>query len=281
MSAPAPSPLDGIGQVVDRYDAFLIDQFGVLHEGTRPYTGAVETLARLKAAGKKVLLLSNSGKRSASNEDRLVRLGFERKSWDHFLSSGEVAWGLLQEDLQEGVMLRCLLITRDDDGSAIEGLPLTVTGSGEDAEIILLSGSEGDRYDIEHYRDLLLPAAARNVRCICTNPDKIMLTPAGPRFGAGRIAELYEDLGGTVTWIGKPFPHIYRAALERLGNPAPTRVLCIGDSIEHDIAGGRQAGLDTALVATGILETMPAAERELLFKHHGATPDFLLPAFHW
>jgi HAD superfamily hydrolase (TIGR01459 family) len=281
MSKTAPKPLSGISELAARFDYFVLDQFGVLHDGAAPYPGAVEALSRLKAADKKSLLLSNSGKRSAPNEARLVRLGFKPGSWDHFLSSGEVAWRMLADELRSGAHARCLLVARDGDRSAIEGLPLTVTDSGADADIVLLSGSEGDRYDLDHYRRLLEPAAARGVRCLCTNPDKVMLTSVGPRFGAGRIAELYEELGGAVEWIGKPFPRIYEAALELLGNPAPDRVVCVGDSIEHDIAGGGAAGLNTALVATGILETSTATERERLFAEHGAPPDFLLPAFAW
>lgn len=278
--ADIPS-LSGIRALAEWFDAFVLDQFGVLHDGTEPYPGAVEAVSRLKAAGKRVLLLSNSGKRSAPNEARLIRLGFKPGSWDHFLSSGEVAWQMLAVELRDTGTLRCLLIARDGDRSAVEGLPLTLTNGGADADIVLLSGSEGDSYDLDHYRRLLEPAAARGVRCICTNPDKVMLTPVGSRFGAGRIADLYAELGGPVDWIGKPFPHIYEAALALLGDPAPAQVVCIGDSIEHDIAGGRAAGLSTALVTTGILETSTAAERERLFAEHGARPDFLLPAFAW
>ena len=120
------------------------------------------------------------------------------------------------------------------------------------ADVILLTASEGDRFDLDHYRRLLAAAAKSGIPCICTNPDKIMLTGAGPKFGAGRIAELYEEMGGKVTWIGKPFPAIYEAALKAVGNPPRTRVLCVGDSPEHDIAGAKGAGLASALVRTGI-----------------------------
>lgn len=280
MAGSIPS-LAGMRELADRFDAFILDQFGVLHDGAAPYPGAVEALVALKAAGKRNLLLSNSGKRSAPNEARLVKLGFQPGSWDFFLSSGEVAWLSLQRSLQAGKDLRCLLIARDGDRSAVEGLPLTLTESGADADILLISASEGDRYDLGHYRDLLTPAAARGTKCLCTNPDKIMLTPTGPKFGAGRIAELYAELGGTVTWIGKPFPEIYAAAVDLLGNPDPTRVVCVGDSIEHDIAGGQGAGLRTALVTTGILDGSTDAEKARLFAEHGATPDFLLPTFAW
>ncbi|MDR7223036.1 TIGR01459 family HAD-type hydrolase [Aminobacter aminovorans] len=276
-----PTQLPGIRDLADRFDVFILDQFGVLHDGTEPYPGAVETLVWLKQAGKRTLLLSNSGKRSAPNEARLVKLGFVPGSWDHFLSSGEVAWQSLRKQLGNEAGLRCLLIARDGDRSAVEGLPLTLVETGEEADIVLLSASEGDRFDLDHYRRLLQPAAARGARCLCTNPDKIMLTSVGPRFGAGRIAELYAELGGEVTWIGKPFSEIYAAALDMLGTPEQARVVCVGDSIEHDIAGGQGAGLRTALVMTGVLEASSAAEREQLFAEHGATPDFLVRTFAW
>lgn len=273
--------LEGIRDLAERFDVVVLDQFGVLHDGTTPYPGAVEALVQLKQAGKRTLLLSNSGKRSAPNEARLVKLGFAPGSWDHFLSSGEVAWQSLRKQLANEAGLRCLLIARDGDRSAVEGLPLKLVEIGEEADIVLLSASEGDRFDLDHYRRLLQPAAARRVRCLCTNPDKIMLTSVGPRFGAGRIAELYAELGGEVSWIGKPFPEIYSAALDMLGAPDPARVVCVGDSIEHDIAGGQGAGLRTALVMTGVLETSSAAEREQLFAEYGAVPDFLVRTFAW
>jgi HAD superfamily hydrolase (TIGR01459 family) len=271
----------GLRDLAAQFDVFILDQFGVLHDGTAPYPGAVEALSELKAAGKRSLLLSNSGKRSAPNEARLEKLGFVPGSWDHFLSSGEFAWRSLQNSLRDRPGLRCLLVARDGDRSAVDGLPLVLTERGEDADIVLLSASEGDRYDLDHYRQLLGPAAARDVECLCTNPDKIMLTAGGPRFGAGRIADLYAEMGGPVTWIGKPFPDIYAAALAMLGNPDPARVVCVGDSIEHDIAGGGGVGLATALVTTGVLETASAGDRETLYVRHGARPDFLLQRFAW
>lgn len=276
-----PQAIAGMDQLIDRFDCFILDQFGVLHDGQAPYPGAVKALERLSAAGKTILLLSNSGKRSGPNEARLVKLGFKPGSWTHFLSSGEFAWRDLSRSLDTGGRKTCLLIARDGDMSAIDGLPLDLTDNGAQADIILLSASEGDRYELDHYRTLLAPAAARGIECLCTNPDKIMLTAIGPRFGAGRIAELYEELGAPVRWIGKPFPAIYAAAMDLLGHPDPARVICVGDSIEHDIAGGAGAGLSTMLVTTGVLADLDHAGREALFTGHGVRPDYIAPSFAW
>jgi len=144
---------------------------------------------------------------------------------------------------------------------------------------VLLSASEGDRYDLAHYSELLGPAATRRVPCFCTNPDRIMLTAVGPRFGAGEIADLYESLGGSVTRIGKPDPAIYEAALTLAGNPARGDAICVGDSVEHDIAGGRAAGVATALVKSGILAD--AGDLTGLFQELDAWPDYTLDAFRW
>ncbi|MFB2551967.1 TIGR01459 family HAD-type hydrolase [Ensifer soli] len=276
----SPTRIDGIGDLVDRFDAFLIDQFGVLRDATGPYPGAPETLTRLKEAGKRIVILSNSGKRSAENSVRLEKLGFVPGSWDWFLTSGEVAWRLLSAE-GEGAERACLLVSRDGDTSALDGLNLRRTESGAEADVVLLAASEGDVHPIGHYEALLAPAARRDVPCLCTNPDKIMLTKDGTAYGAGRIAELYEDLGGTVRWIGKPFPDIYATARAFLDGIPPERICCIGDSIEHDIAGAAGAGLASLLVTTGILEHATDGERETLYAEHGAVPDFLTPKFLW
>lgn len=265
-----------------RYDVFLVDQFGVLHDGTAAYPGAIAALAGLKARGKTVLLLSNSGKRSGPNEQRMLRLGFRPGSWDFFVSSGEVAWRKFAGEMGEARLpasTKCLLIARDGDLSAVDGLGLELVSDGAVAQVVLLTGSEGDRFSLDHYRDLLAPAAKAGTRLVCTNPDKIMLTKAGPRFGAGRIAELYAELGGPVEWIGKPYPEIYRAALRLAGHPEPSRVVGIGDSIEHDIVGAKGAGMDAALVRSGVLADLGPAELETLYREHGTRPDHVLPGF--
>lgn len=275
--------IGGLAEIADRYDAFLIDQFGVLRDGRGPYPGAAETLVQLKDAGKRIIILSNSGKRSAENDRRLVDLGFAAGSWDWFLTSGEVAWQILKREgvVSAGTPRKCLLISRDSDLSPIKGLDFERADSGADADVVLLAASEGDVHPLSHYQALLEPAARRGVPCLCTNPDKVMLTKSGTAFGAGRIAELYEELGGSVRWIGKPFAQIYALALDFLGHPDPTRVCVIGDSIEHDIAGAANAGLHSVLVTTGILEQASDEESRKLFAEHGASPDFILPKFLW
>lgn len=273
--------LDGLDGLAARFDAFLVDQFGVLMAGTGAYAGAPAALARLAARGRRIVVLSNSGKRAGPNAERLVALGFDRRTFVAVMSSGEVAFERLRAELGRSLPARpaTLLLARDGDTSAVDGLGLPLTDDAAAAELVLLTASRGEAIGLDAYRRRLAPAAARGVPCYCTNPDQTMLTDRGPAFGAGRIADLYERMGGPVQRIGKPYPEIYRAALAALGDPAPATVVCVGDSPAHDIRGGQGVGLATALVRGGIHADLTEAELDALCRREAAVPDFVLPRF--
>jgi len=247
--------LSRIDPLLDQYDAFLIDQFGTLHDGDAPYPGAVDALKRMRVAGCMVGLLSNSGRSAKANARRLAGLGFGPETYDFLFTSGELAAQLAAEHrlpVLQGVC-RCLLIERPGVDTIIDRFGLESVGP-EAAELVIIAGSEGDRFSLDHYKKLLSPLARRGVPALCLNPDRIMLTPSGLAFGAGQIAETYAAMGGEVTWIGKPYPELYQAALKMLGDPDPCRVAGIGDSLEHDIAGASGVGCEGWLVRKGIIE---------------------------
>ena len=275
--------ITSLAHLADQFDAFFIDQFGVLIDGKLAYDGAADALKILRASGTQNLLLSNSGKRSEPNEIRLTKLGFDRSSYQMVLTSGEVAYrelsARLGRSIQKGALV--FVISRDLDHSCVDGLEIIVTSNISEASLIIIAGSEGDRFSLETYEKLLKDPAKANVPCWCTNPDTHMLTQEGTTFGAGQIARLYAQLGGTVQWFGKPHPAIYHMALEVLSTakPQPKKVLCIGDSIEHDIAGGHRAGLKTALVRTGIYKDTSLDELKSMAQNHKAAPDYIIPVF--
>ncbi|WP_152045847.1 TIGR01459 family HAD-type hydrolase [Aureimonas psammosilenae] len=266
------------------YPAFFVDQYGVLHDGHRPYNGAADSLLRLKQAGRTVVLLSNSGRSGDYNAARVERLGIPRAAYDHFVTSGDVALSLLRTGGIPVAMsgsLRCLTVSSPGDRSFAEAAGLAETLNGGEAGLVLIGGSQGDRTALDEYRRILEPAARRKVPAVCTNPDKVMLTGnGGTAFGAGRIAELYEELGGTVTWVGKPFPAIYAHAAE-LAGVQPFELVCIGDSVEHDVAGAKRFGASAALVRTGIHADLSEAELESLIEAEGHRPDHILASIAW
>jgi ribonucleotide monophosphatase NagD (HAD superfamily) len=105
-----------------------------------------------------------------------------------------------------------------------------------------------------------------------------MLVPGGTTFGAGRIARLYGELGGAVTFIGKPYPAMYHMALDLVGGRSDMAV-GIGDSVEHDIVGAKGVGAAAAFVLGGIHADEGDLDR--LYERYGAWPDHVLERFAW
>jgi HAD superfamily hydrolase (TIGR01459 family) len=283
----------GLADIASRYRGFVVDQWGVLHDGARPYADALDCLARLREAGKQVVLLSNSGKRTAINRARLVEIGIAESLYDEGVTSGEATWQALAErkdPFYAGLGDRCILWSRYGDRSVVEGLPLKVVERVEDADFLLLGGLE-DAARLEDFGAALEAAAARGLPMVCANPDIVAVQPNGG-FGMapGAVAHHYEQLGGRVGYVGKPHRPIYEACLDALGNPPHAEILAIGDSMAHDVAGGAAMELDTALVMAGIHGRLfdPArgasanrAAMEQLALEYGVLPRWVLPSFRW
>ena len=272
--------LPDLAELVPQYQAFLIDQFGTLHDGNTLYPGAADALRRLRTAGRTVVLLSNSGKPAAANAERLRRLGIGPDLYDWQLSSGEAARRLMQRGAVPVARGKrtCLLLERDGDGTVLDGLGLTAVAP-EAAELVVIGGSEGERRPLDWYAALFADPVRRGVPALCINPDRTMLTPQGPAYGAGRIGDLYAELGGEVTWIGKPYRDIFDMVLADLGDMPPARIAMIGDSVEHDIAGARGAGCAAWLVRSGIIEGWNDADVTAEFARWDVQPDGMLDAF--
>jgi HAD superfamily hydrolase (TIGR01459 family) len=283
----------GLADIASRYRGFVVDQWGVLHDGARPYADALDCLARLREAGKQVVLLSNSGKRTAINRARLVEIGIAESLYDEVVTSGEATWQALAErkdPFYAGLGDRCILWSRYGDRSVVEGLPLKVVERVEDADFLLLGGLE-DAARLEDFGAALEAAAARGLPMVCANPDIVAVQPNGG-FGMapGAVAHHYEQLGGQVGYVGKPHRPIYEACLDALGDPPHAEILAIGDSMAHDVAGGAAMELDTALVMAGIHGRLfdPArgasanrAAMEQLALEYGVLPRWVLPSFRW
>jgi HAD superfamily hydrolase (TIGR01459 family) len=252
--------IDRLSNIARHFDGVLIDQFGVLHDGQRLYPHALDVLSSLHEAHIPVAVLTNSGKRAAANRDRIVRMGIPRHTFVDAVSSGEVAYRTINVE-------RAFLIGKRGEDYGFDNI--SFVDDPKDAEVILILGTNVPETPLEVYRKLL---SRVSIPAICCNPDKLMLTPQGLQPAPGAIAALYENMGGKVKWIGKPYPEIFRHALALIGNPK--RALCIGDSAEHDVAGGRAAGLATALVMTGVSAGLDPAKAE-------PQPDYWMKELAW
>jgi HAD superfamily hydrolase (TIGR01459 family) len=271
--------VSGFLAVASSFRAIFFDQYGVLHDGRRAYPGAREALAALKSSGVKIVILSNSGRTSEANARRAAALGFGAELYDCFVTSGDVAREFLKSGAGPVPLLpktRCLAISSVGDDDFASGLGLAAATQGAMADLVIISGSQGDRLALDEYRRILAPAAEKGAPCVCANPDKLMLTATGVAPGAGRIAELYQELGGKVIWIGKPFPQVYHEAAALSGIEDPRDILCVGDSVEHDVMGAHRFGAAAALLRCGVLATLSEGELAAEIGKHRAVPDFVL-----
>ena len=82
----------GLYELMDSYDGFIMDQWGVLHNGVQAYEGVIDSLGHLKQRKKQVVILSNSAKRSDDNVERLKKLGIKPSMYKAVVTAGEVAW---------------------------------------------------------------------------------------------------------------------------------------------------------------------------------------------
>ncbi len=259
--------IDRLGEIAPRYDGFILDLWGVIHDGAAPLPGAVECLAALKDAGKRIALLSNAPRRAADVVARITRIGVPAL-YDCVMSSGEEAWQHLfrrDDPFYAQLGWRCLHIGSERDTGMREGLPLEFVEDVAESELILNTGPAGWDDRLEDYDPLLHRAGARDLPMICANPDLVVLYQGRLALCAGALARRYEELGGRVRWHGKPYPSIYDTCLGLLGIADRTRILAVGDSLATDIAGAAAAGLDSLLIAGGVhAEEFAAA---------GGTPD--------
>ena len=266
------------------FKAVFFDQYGVLHDGRSPYPGAKDALAALKSRGVRIVVLSNSGLTGEANAQRMKTLGFDRELYDFLVTSGDVARTLLKSGrvpVRLTPETRCFTISTSGGDEFVRALGVASAAESGAADLVIIAGSRADRFSLDDYRKLLAPAARRGAPCVCVNPDRLMLTAAGVAPGAGRIAEIYQELGGDVTWIGKPFADVYQAAASLSDVEDPGEVLCVGDSVEHDVVGAHAFGALAALVRTGILADLSDKELAAEIGRHGAVPDFVVENLAW
>lgn len=284
------APIAGLAEIADQYELFLVDQWGVLHDGETPCPGAIAGLEGLRELAKPVVLLSNSARRTTVGIANLDRIGVDRSLYSHLVTSGEETWACLRarkEPFYAALGRRCFMFTWAGDRGLSEGQDLVRAEGIADADFILAAGTSGK--PVSDYEDTLQAAVARDLPMVCANSDFTSIAPDGTMAVCpGSIARRYEELGGRVRWHGKPDRSVYQTCLALY--PAARRIIGIGDSLYHDIGGAARAGIDSLFVAGGIhMPTLgiawgeaPDPERlAALLEETGQSPDYVIPTLRW
>jgi HAD superfamily hydrolase (TIGR01459 family) len=276
--------IDGLRDIADQFDLYLVDQYGVLHDGVAGYPGAIDGLARLASGGRKVIVLTNSGKGASENQARLAALGFANSHLHAVVSSGGVALQLVSSGVlgpRFAIGADACVIGRRGDTYAFSSDDFRLVARPQDADFLVFAGSDAPRTSLEAYRSMLTPAAQARVPAICVNPDVTMIRDGQLVPAPRAIAKVYENLGGKVEYVGKPHSAIFRHALTIAATRVDARVIMIGDSPEHDVCGAKALGLSTLLVRTGIHQSLTEPQLLRFCTACCGAPDFLAAAFRW
>lgn len=254
-----PLPLiHSIGELQFPADVWFLDIWGVLHNGVRPYAGAVSACTAFRKGGGKVILVSNSPRPRDGVARQLDTVGVPREAYDAILTSGDVSRALIARHKGEAVFH----LGPERDLPVYDGTGVTVVKASDaradEAKAIVCTGLFDDETETpENYRAMLGDFRARDLDMICVNPD--IKVERGERiiYCAGALAEAYEGLGGRVHYAGKPYAPIYEAAFalssELAGRAvSKDRILAIGDGVKTDIAGALQAGIAAVYVASAV-----------------------------
>ena len=280
----------GLGEIADKYDAFILDLWGCLHNGVEVYPAALEALRRLRSAGKRAIILSNAPRRAQGVGVIIAKMGITPDLYDRLYTSGEETWRELSQNEIEALKghgRRLYPIMAQRDNAILDGVGATFVDDPAEADFILVTGTETGREDLESFDPLLAPAAARGIPLVCANPDLVVHRGGVEEICAGSIAQRYERLGGPVIWFGKPYPAVYRRILAEC-NLAPGQLLCVGDALRTDVAGGAGIGAATLFTVGGIHHQellidnqIDPARMEALCRRIGPTPDFAIAHLGW
>jgi HAD superfamily hydrolase (TIGR01459 family) len=279
--------LTHLRDVAPRYGGFIIDLWGVVHDGVRPYPGAVACLQALRDAGKPLVLLSNAPRRAEAAQESMRAMGIADDLYTDLLTSGEAVHLALRDRIDPwfaALGRRIFHLGPPRDRNVFASLDLQQVAHPRDADFVLNTGpdDEADPTDLAAFEPVLRDCAQAGLPMICANPDLDVIRGGVRVLCAGALAVRYRQLGGDVRSLGKPDPAIYQPVIARLGS-ARADILAIGDSLRTDIAGATAAGMDACWILGGIHadEAADPAAAARLAQASGLRPVATLPAFIW
>jgi len=279
---PAVIPiLSSIAELSSTSDAWIVDIWGVMHNGARAFAAAGEACRRFRRRGGIVMLLSNAPRPFRAVVQQMSALGVDPEAYDGGVTSGDVTRGLLEAWSDRPL----LHIGPERDKGLFEGLAARLT-KPEEAQAIVCSGLWDDTSETPaNYAGLFGAMAARRVPMICANPDLVVERGDKLVYCAGALAAVYEEKGGEVIYAGKPHLPIYErtfAAIARIAGAAVARerILTFGDGVDTDLLGAHRAGLRSVFIASAVHVPggLDARVLEALFASRPYRPIAALPA---
>ncbi len=265
--------LDHLSEIYREYDAFLIDLWGVMHNGIKLNASAINVVKELEAKNKRIVFLSNAPRPAKKIAEFLKKLKMDEKFLKNILTSGEAALNSIKKN-KFGEKFYHLGPQRDD--SLFVDVKKNKT-SLDKCDYILCTGLfDTEEENLKYYKDLLKDYTTKKM--VCTNPDLIVHRGGVQEYCAGKIAEIFENLGGEVVYFGKPHKEVYLSCLKK-----NQKTLVVGDNLKTDIKGANNMNLDSIFITGGIYKSQINNEKivEKLFKEHNVSANYFQNQLTW
>ena len=234
----------GLKAIVENYDIFYIDLWGVIHNGINLHKKAIEALEEITKAKKRYVLLTNAPRPNKTVKLFLEKMGMNKEIREKVYSSGEASLSYLKKNLLNSKFYH-LGPTRDFD--LFLDFKKNKTVDIKESSYLLCTGLfEKQGEDLRYYKELFKEHI--NKKMICTNPDLIVDRGKKRELCAGSVALVFEKMGGKVLYFGKPYPEVYNQSIDN----KEKRVLSIGDNLNTDIKGANLLNYDSLLISNGV-----------------------------
>ena len=235
---------EGLRAIVDEYDLFFIDIWGVVHDGIKLHEEAIKTLDKIEKAKKDYVLLTNAPRPNATVKIFLNKMGMNKDMQEKVYTSGEAALNYLRKNLLKEIFYH---IGPPRDFDLFSDFKKNQTNNINECTYFLCTGLF-DNYDqdLNYYKKLLSEFTSKKM--ICTNPDLIVDRGNKRELCAGSVAMVFEKMGGEVIYFGKPFSEVYNQSIDTSNK----KILCIGDNLNTDIKGANLQNYHSLLISNGI-----------------------------
>ena len=265
--------LNHLSEIFNSYDTYIIDLWGVIHNGISLNSKAVEVIENLNNNSKNIVFLSNAPRPSAKVIDFLKKMKMDKKFLSKVVTSGEAAMQAINQ-YKFGKKFYHLGPTRDN--SIFEKVQANKT-TLEKCDFILCTGFFDEQEDnLKFYKSFLKNFI--NKKLICTNPDLVVHRGNVEELCAGSIAKVFESLGGEVVYYGKPYKEVYKTCFKR-----GEKVLAIGDNLRTDIKGANNLDIDSLFIHNGVHRGEFRTEKELaaLLKKYDVRANYFQKELKW
>ena len=235
---------DGLSSIIDEYQLFYIDLWGVVHNGVSLHQEAIKALHEITKKNKDYILLTNAPRPNHAVKSFLEKLGMDKEIRDHVFTSGEAALNYLKKNLLNKIFFH---VGPPRDFDLFKDFEKDKSENIEKCNYILCTGLFDDHSkDLRYYKDLF--GKSLNKKMICTNPDLIVDKGSKRELCAGSVAMVFEKMGGEVIYFGKPYPEVYNQSTDNKNK----KILSIGDNLNTDIKGANLLNFDSLIISNGI-----------------------------